>query len=343
MGGVISAVTLALWQRSELYRVSVVDFAQRQRNEYGWTGRRQMELTDYINDRTEGHMLHRDGQAWRDLYREAAACGEYCFFPPDRRPLDEVASHLIGSFTYITLEHAGAPVYLEVVASRPGDAPAAPAHLRYPLRRLALAAFLAGLLGYFLIPWPGRDPDIVDYVRFTGAVLPDLGLGTLFMGVFFALPWFIVPGEAGASHPLVVDGGWIVLTLIMWGFCLFGLAIHLVAAWYETTCIHVASDRLRIESLWGVEDLPFADIERLTWGDRAPPRALIRAGLLISLLNWRAAGPTLLAASRSDPVLRLVLRDGGQRTFGLTAIRNLERLTGALRQAGIAVDPEPTP
>ena len=339
ISGVILGVVFALWQRTALYRVSAVDFAQRQRNEYGWTGRRQMEPTDYIRDRTEGHLLRRDGQGWLDLYREVVASGEYRFFLPSRRPLDEVAGHLNGSFSYVALEHAGTPVYLEVVASRPGDVPAAPVHLRYPLRRFALAVFLAGLLGYFLIPWPKREPDVVAYVRFNGTVLPDLGLGVLFTGVFFALPWFIVPGEAGTSHPLIVDGGWIILTLVMWGFCLFGLAIHGVAAWYEVLRVGVAGNHLVIETLRAVERVDFADIERVDLAVREPPGLLVRAGWLVSLLNWRALGPTLLVASRSDPVIEFVLRDGRRRRLGLTAMCHLDRLISSLKGAGVTVDP----
>ena len=160
------------------------------------------------------------------------------------------------------------------------------------------------------------------------------------LGLFFALPWFIIPHQAHVSHPLVLDGGWIILTLVMWGLSLFGLAIHAVAARYEAWCIHIGADHLVMESIWGAERVPFADIERLTMGSREPPRALIIAGLFISLLNWRAAGPTLLAAGRKDPVVYLVTRDGRRRTFGLAAICNADRLIASLQQAGVAVDPD---
>jgi hypothetical protein len=322
-----------------LYRVGVTDFAQRQRDEYGWTGRRAMELADYIKNRTEGRLLRMEGQAWLDLREEAAALGEQGYFLPDQHPLDEIARRLDGSFTYVELEQGGATVYLDVTLVRPGDFPRAPAHLQFPLRQFALAVFLAGLSGYLMIPWPRHDPDVVAYARFTGALLPDLGVGMVLLGLFFGLPWFIIPHQAHVSHPLVLDGGWIILTLVMWGLSLFGLAIHAVAAWYEAWCIHIGADHLIMESICGAERVPFADIERLTMGSRKPPRALILAGLLVSLLNWRAAGPTLLAAGRKDPVACLVTRDGRRRTFGLTALCNADRLVASLQQAGVAVDP----
>lgn len=340
MAGTILGIVFALRPQAQLYRVGVTDFAERQRNEHGWTGRRQMTLSDYIRDRTEGRLLRKDGQAWLDLYTQVATGGEDRFFRPNRPPLDELAGHLDGVFTYVALEHQGDTVYLDVTLTKPGDWPAAPASLRYPMRRFALAAFLAGLLGYLLIPWPKLEPDVVAYSRFTAALLPDLGLGTVLMGMFFALPWFIVTHQAGTSHPLVVPGGWIVLTLILWGMSLFGPAIYVVAAWYETWRLRIGQDHLTMESLRGVEQIPFADIERLTQGVRKPPRWLVRMGMLVSLLNWRAAGPTLLAAGRSDPVLCLVMRDGRHRTIGLTGVRHVERLIAALQQAGVAVDPD---
>ncbi len=299
-----------------------------------------MELADYIKNRTEGRLFMMEGQAWLDLYKEVAALGEQGYFLPDQRPLDELARRLDGSFTYVALKQEGATAYLDVTLVRPGDFPKAPTHLQYPLRPFALGVFVAGLLGYLLIPWPRRDPNVVAYARFTGTQLPDLGVGMILLGLFFALPWFIVPHQTHASHPLVLDGGWIILTLVMWGLSLFGLAIHAVAAWYEAWCVHIGADHLIMESIWSADRVPFADMERLTMGSREPPRALIVAGLLISLLNWRAAGPTLLAAGRKDPVVCLITRDGRRRTIGLTALCNADRLVASLQQAGVAVDPD---
>jgi hypothetical protein len=338
--GVLSGVVCAFWQRAELYRVGVTDFSQRQRCEEAWTGRRGMELSEYVKDRTEGRLLRKDGQAWLDLYKEVVVRDEPGFFLPRRRPLDEVAGQLDGVFTYVALEQEGTTVYLDVLLAQPGCLPPAPVHLRYPLRRFALAVFAAGLLGYLLTPWPKRDPDVVAYTRFRCALLPDLALGLVLLGLFFAVPWFVVPHQARTSHPVILDGGWIFLTVILWGFCLFGLLIHAVAAWYETRRIRIAGDHLVIESMRGDERVPFADIERLTCGVREPPRALVKAGLLVSLVNPRAAGPTLLAAGQRDPVLCLVARDGRRWTFGLTGICHVERMIDALKQAGIAVDPD---
>ncbi len=340
IGGVLLGVASVFWQRAVLYRVRIENFADRQQHEYAWTGRRDISVDEYIRYKTEGHLVHKDGPAWQDLSDRLAADGEYHFFLPDHRPLSELAEDLDGSFVYVAIPRDDQLVYLDVVLSRPSSSPKAPSRLRYPFRRFAPGIFLAGFLGYFLVPWPKRDPDIVAYARFVGAMLPDIGIGILFVGTFFTLPWLVVPGEADTSHPLAIDGGWIILTSTMWGFCLFGLAIHFIAAWYETLSIHVAGDHVRVESLLGAETIAFSDIERLTLGIRQPPKTLVKAGFLLSLVNWRAAGPTLLVASRSDPTLCLVRRNGQTRSFSLTGIYHVERLVAACKDAQIPVDPE---
>jgi len=67
VGGTVLAITLALWQRSELYRVEAVDFAHRQQEEPGWTGRRQKSLPDYIAERTRERLRQQAGRAWLAL------------------------------------------------------------------------------------------------------------------------------------------------------------------------------------------------------------------------------------------------------------------------------------
>ena len=139
IAGTVLGIMFALWPRPVLYRVGVTDFAQRQRDEDAWTGRRTIALADYIKDRTEGRLLKMEGQAWQDLHKEAAALGEQGYFLPDRRPLDKVAGHLDGSFTYVAFEQEGTTAYLDVTLVRPGDFPKAPAHCSTRCARLPWA------------------------------------------------------------------------------------------------------------------------------------------------------------------------------------------------------------
>lgn len=340
VAGILGGITLALWQQGGLYRVEVVDFADRQRTEPGWTGHREQPLQDYVAYKTEGRLLRKAGEAWSALYKDIASARPDHFFAPGRTPLNELAGAFEGAFTYVALEHEGQTRYLGVTAWRPGDFPSPPPWLRYPFGRLASLAFFAGLLSYVLIPWPRRLPHVVAYARLTSAFLPDLFIGMLLLGMFYAIPWFVVPNQAHVSHPFVVEGGWIVLTAVMWGFCLFGLAIYAVAAWYETLRIEVAGDHMTVETMRAVERIDFGDIERVDLVIREPPKTLVRVGLLVSLLNWRALAPTLLVAGREDRVAEFVLRDGRRKRFGLMGMRHRDCLVSSLKQAGVTVDPD---
>jgi hypothetical protein len=98
--------------------------------------------------------------------------------------------------------------------------------------------------------------------------------------------------------------------------------------------IRAGDTDLAVESLWSVEQSTYSDVERVHLGTREPPKMLVRVGLLVGLLNWRALGPALLAASRSDGVVEFVLRDGRRLCFGVTGMRHLDSLISRLKQAG---------
>ncbi len=150
----------------------------------------------------------------------------------------------------------------------------------------------------------------------------------------------IVSGMSTTGGLLDAEGGWLWLTLILWAFCVFGLAIFFVAARYTARQVRLLPDRLQWVTLAGCRDLPFADIVSVDLGAVRTPRAVTRLGCLVSLFNWRAAGPTLLAASRSDSVLRLTARDGRSFALVLTALHGLGRLLAALRHAGVPMSDE---
>ena len=98
-----------------------------------------------------------------------------------------------------------------------------------------------------------------------------------------------------------------------------------------------------IETMIGSEAVSFNDIERLAFGYREPPKLLIKAGFLLSIFNWRAAGPTLLVATTEYPVLCIVMGNGKQRKFSLKALYHMENLIEVAKKAGIPVDPELEP
>ena len=337
IGSILLAVAFTFYTRPLLYRIRAVDFAREQQQEPAWKSARSKSLAEYIEDQTRDRLIRLSNPQWTALARRLHESGRMIFQRPDRPPFNQLADRFTGDFTYLLVESDPRPAYLALTASRPGDYPPAPSALRHPLRRFAPWLLVVALAGYLLIPWPKRRPDVVGYSRFVAALMPDF-LGLLFTVVFFLPPWPIVIEAADAAHPLQVAGGWIVLTVIMWSLSLFGLAIHAVAAWYETLCIRILDDGLEINSLRGHRRIPFNDILRAEQGYKDPPKALVRAGMFMSLLTWRAAGPTLLVASRTDVQLVLTLRNGRQHRFTLTGIHHLDTLLDTLKRRNIPVE-----
>jgi len=362
--GLMGAVWCAVWPRAALIRVSAADFAGRQKRRPKFFDDARLPLGEYIARQTEDRLVQVDGPAWEAALgaANAAHAGELVgaawgprlgtdyarrslYFRPDEAPVSSVAAGLSNArpFTYVALP-GGAPTrYLSVNWHSPREASGhAPTSLLYPRRRLALWVALAALALYIVLPWPRVPPGTVRYSRVRGGVLPDV-VGLMLTGVFFAPPLLIIPSVTSSPRLLDVEGGWIVLTLLFWLLAGFGLAIHAMAAWYTRYQIRVLADGLERVTLWGRDRVAFADIESVAAAPTEPPRWLVRAGFVMSLVNWRALGPTLLVASRSDSHLELRCRDGRRLRVGLTALLGVDGLLRALRDAGIALGPKLEP
>jgi len=360
LAGVLTGVWSYLAPVPALVSVSYQDFAARQKKEPAWKGNRELPLEAFIAKKTEDHLIRVDGAEWEALLAGAraalAAAEEHTaspaewrervgtdyarrnlYFRKDDAPVRDVLGKFRG-FTYVVVGEPDATRYLNVSVQDPesfkGDAPTA---LAYPRRDVALWPFLAGIGLYLLIPWPRRGEKTVSYARVGASWLPD-GIGFMLTTTFFGLPLLIVPYMATSGELLDTEGGWIVFTLIVWAFGLFGVAIHGAAAWHTKLQVEILPDGLRRTTLFGSREYRFENIERVGLRVKQAPKALVKLGWLIAFFNWRAAGPTLLMASRSDAVLDVACRGGGGFRLGLTALENLDVLVDALDEAGVAVD-----
>ena len=338
VAGVLLAIAYILHPRPVIYRVAAADFAEKQKNRPAWHSERQLSLSDYIKKTTEDRLLIVEDQAWLDLRHRCQAATDWILLAPSEMPWTIEQAHQARDFTYIQMHENGVPVYLDVTAVRPGDYTPVPADIRYPLRSRGLWVLIVAVLGYILIPWNKSDPQVVDYQSFRGALLPDI-LGVMFLVLFFGLPWLIVSSTSGVSNPLNPEG-MPVITIVLWFMSLFGLALIAVAARYEAWHLKVLPNELRINALTGTDSLAFTDIESLTEEPYKPPKALVRWGLFMGLINWRALGPTLLVASRNDFQIVITLKDGTTRKFVRTCLRNIEAVVTACKATGITVDVE---
>lgn len=343
--GVLAAVWCAVRAQPLLVRVSAHDFAEAQQRSPKWMDASRLELDAFIADQTADRLVQVQGPDWTAL--QAAAEGlargdspeagdsfrrglgmmqESLFFLPDESPVSEVAGRLSleRPFTYAAVVRADGVRYLAVNLQSPADVTGyAPSGLLYPLRRHAPWLLLAGLAAYLALPRPRRHADALCYSSFRAAILPDLislGLGAM----FFGMPLFVIQNNARGEG--LMEGGWVWLLVVCWVLAALLLTPLVLAAHYASYSIDLSPEGVTIHSLGGRQDFPFGELVSAQVVQRKPPKALVWLGWFVSLLNWRAIGPTLLVASRSDPVLELVARDGRRARITLTALPDAERL-----------------
>lgn len=355
LAGLLGAIWCAMWPTRAMIRVNLVDFERDPPR--GWAFR---EDTRSVEERAAAEvadrLVHATGPAWTELARAAEAAsagkdpgGSYTdrldtgwsptrlWFRIDEEPVAAVAREMDGVKSFVYVPIAGENVrFLGLTWTTPMWAHDAPGWIEYPMRRFALWIALAGVLLYALLPRPRFAPGSVHVKRFRGTILPDI-LGALLTCAFFALPVFVVPANAPDGD--WTGGGWIVLWCIGFFMALFGVAIHAVAAWMAVYHLDVLPDRLRLSTLFGDREMRISDIAGVRLRERKKSKTLIVAGTLLSLANWRAAGPTLLYASRRDRVLEMVPRAGAGSAKPFTVdpdySEHVDGLLESLKRAGI--------
>ena len=354
----VMTIGTALAPQPALLRFGPIDFAHEQKESW-FEDERQLALEDFIAQETEGRLLSVQGSAWTTFFGEFAdavsgrfaawqgrlnvgwSAGSRVYFRPDEPPASEIARAVDanGGFSYLALAGPTGAQYLTATYARPRDMlDDAPADLLYPLRRYSLWFLLAGLAVYVVLPRRKRDSGALAYSTVRAVILPDL-VGLLLAGVFFALPFLIVPSNSSSADVLDPDGGWIVLTLVCWMFAVGGVVIVGVAARYAAFSIVPGNDGLDVTSWRGRARYRYADMQVARPYARRASKGLIGLGVLATLLNWRAAAPTLALASSDSSGLEIVFRDGRTWRVMADALNGFDRLVGILRDNGVAVDP----
>ena len=181
--------------------------------------------------------------------------------------------------------------------------------LVYPQRTLGWLLLLAGLLVYGLLPRAKRQPDGLYYNRRASVYLPDV-MGLLMPCFFLALSVFIIAENSPGDTPLsAVDGGWWVITVVMWvmgGVFLAMLAIstHYAAFYYRLTPSAFVIHRGSSEKLY-----PWNEMESCGWYQGKRGRVL---GLLLIIFarGPGAIGQGLLVALNEEQGIEIKLKLG---------------------------------
>lgn len=216
----------------------------------------------------------------------------------------------------------------------------APQHLIFPLRHAGWWLVLGGVLIYGLIPWP--QPAANQFCPITPGMAFRIDLvGVILYGTFLGTWSKLILEPSIPGH-----GEWsqiIVLTIIFWAMALAGVAILIVALWHIIFCFQWDDDGLRSRTLLGDKFQPWEDIHGLSLQPMVYrfAKRFRAVALLLSVFNWRIAGPALLMKTESV-CLHLSMRegDGWRVDMGNLSPQGLTSLVNELRERGISVSPE---
>lgn len=319
------------------------------------------DLDQFIRRETADRLVDVSGAQWEQFFSDAQATlagrsqalirhvGQESsttvalFFALDQAPLNDLSQRLHGvsNFSYLRLDGQN-PRYLAATLLRSGDMMRyAPNWLAFPMRQHAAWVFCITLAVYLFLPRRSAQPDEVCYSPARSAILPDI-LGIGLTGLFFLLPILIISTNASSYSPwslLDLEGGWIFLTLILWGMAAISATMFLMAAWYASFRLRLLPDGFQRSTLLGTSQWSYsqmASVEEAVW---ALPRWLRWTMIALSLLNWRLAGAVILGANTTMNGIAIRCRDGRQLKIWFDYLQGAPRILAALQQHGIPLSP----
>lgn len=379
LAGVLAAVAMFIWPAQAVWRVDVPDFVKEQQRLAGRFDRgvRQLaadpkveaienpyggQIDAFVAKRTEGRLVDVRPEEWSGLFDQTQATlsgsstslirhleddysPNHLYFPIDQPPLASLWPRLKGEdpVAYVRIMGEEQPRYLCVVLQRSHDAMRyAPSWVAFPWRSAAIWPLVLGLAAYCLVPVRRRGEGEYGYRQGGAVIVPDW-IGTLLATFFFALPILIIASNASSLRPwtlLGMDGGWGVLTLILWGMAAVALANLVVGLWYATVLVQIGDERIVHHTLLSSRRIVFADVLAVEPAVWTMPRWLTTVMFALSIFNWRLLGPALIGSSSASNGMAIVLRDGRRVKLWLWHMATPGHLLQEFARRGIGVSEE---
>ncbi len=214
----------------------------------------------------------------------------------------------------------------------------APYLYQHPYSLWAPILFIAGILCYIFLPRHRFSENTLCYGSgFSAVIGPDL-VALMLVAGFFVLGLQVGMSAAPGGITSLFSSNLIAITLGLWLFTLFGFFMFRIAARYAGLGLHCSSGHVTRFSTGGTKRLSYDQIASAKLGFWKPSKWLVRFGFIISFLNWRAIGPTLLSASRHDPQLEIYLRNRKVWKFTLIGAQNVEQVLLCLEKNDVNLD-----
>ena len=214
----------------------------------------------------------------------------------------------------------------------------APFLFRHPYALYSPFLLAAGLLCYIFLPRKSFSKDTLSYgAGFQAVVGPDL-VGLMIATGFFTLGLLVGMSAAPAGILSIFSSGLILISCVLWLFALFGIYMLTIAARYAGSGLQCVNGQLVRYLPSGTQRISMREIVSVQLGQWKASKWVTRVGFLVSLFNWRALGPTLLNASRTDPQIEVHLKGGKTWKFTLTGAQNVEPFLKSLQKHDVKMD-----
>jgi len=161
---------------------------------------------------------------------------------------------------FLYIHPRGTQEYYSLSRSHPLDIYGIDRSKVYPHRTLGLWLILAAFLIYFMIPREKRIPERIYYGRYASVVIPDL-MGLIGAAFFFALPILIVANNDPGSMPWTLEGGWWVVTAVLWFMAALFLSMIFIANHYSTLWLQITPSALLVNRGSTTAAYPWSDME----------------------------------------------------------------------------------
>ncbi len=187
----------------------------------------------------------------------------------------------------------------------------------------ALFLLLAGVAGYFMIPWPPKMDGALRHGRVRAVILPDLiGFGMC------GLLCFLGAMAVSQGAPLAV-----LICLALFGI-LF-LSLNVIAAWYESLQVIITSEGMIMDTIRGRQYLRFEEMAEAGTIRYTMPEWMKWLSAFASLFSLRATVPLLVQKGRRDQGFRVTMKNGKEYTIWGTALQGFEKIEKAVIGAGV--------
>jgi hypothetical protein len=337
----VAAISTLMAPAPVLYLVERPDFARElKRHPFLWEHKGQT-ITQYMEEETRDSILTLSAKSWQAV-SETLRSQPHGFLEVATPAIKDIVDLMNSSHPARYLQKEGAPAgeFLRIRKISPDSYSFkdAPFFYQHPYAPWSILFCITGLLFYIFLPRRRFTEDTLCYgIGFSAVIGPDV-VALMIVSGFFTLGLGVGLSAAPGGLSTIFSSNLIIPTIILWAFTLFGLYIFKIAARYAGLGLQCSAGQLILYSPAGTEKIFTRDVECVQLGYWQASKWVTRFGLLISLFNWRAAGPVLLNASRNDPQLELHLKDGRKLIYDLNAAQNVEQVFSCLEKNGVKID-----